>query len=165
MDKETLRMQMLSGIITESEYKIKISELDPSTSPGESGKADWEDAREKESMYRSYAQSIIPIKSNPKYDIRKAFEEFYENAFGDPFSDYEEQNENKGSLNEEYSTTDTAYAKGGSEKEYQAIDHILEMNHLLEILINKYKQYGEVGELDRYLSELNYWFEGLKNSK
>jgi hypothetical protein len=26
MDKETLRMQMLSGVITESEYKAKLEE-------------------------------------------------------------------------------------------------------------------------------------------
>ncbi len=34
MDKETLRMQMLAGVITESEYKEKLEEAEPRVGAG-----------------------------------------------------------------------------------------------------------------------------------
>jgi hypothetical protein len=68
MDKEQLRMQMLSGIITESEYKVKLAEIE---------------AKEKESLNEHYVAggivglgAINQIPPREKADYENAFEHF-----------------------------------------------------------------------------------------
>jgi hypothetical protein len=86
MDKETLRMQMLSGIITEGEYKTKLEELNA--------------AESKDSLNEHYVAggivgigAITQIPSREKTDYEMAFEHFlgeryltnFENREQDPY--------------------------------------------------------------------------------
>ena len=68
MDKETLRMQMLAGVITEGQYKAKLEEIE---------------AKEKESLNEHYVAggivgigAINQIPSRAKADYEDAFEYF-----------------------------------------------------------------------------------------
>jgi riboflavin synthase alpha subunit len=90
MDKETLRMQMLSGIITEGKYKAKLEELNA--------------AESKDSLNEHYVAggivgigAITQIPSREKTDYELAFEHFlgerYETKFENREQDLEEGEE------------------------------------------------------------------------
>jgi hypothetical protein len=93
MDKETLRMQMLSGIITEGEYKAKLEELNA--------------AESKDSLNEHYVAggivgigAITQIPSREKTDYEMAFEHFlgerYETKFENREQDLEEGEDEMG---------------------------------------------------------------------
>jgi len=90
MDKETLRLQMLSGIITEGEYKAKLEELNAE--------------EPKDSLNEHYVAggivgigAITQIPSREKTDYEMAFEHFlgerYETKFENREQDLEEGEE------------------------------------------------------------------------
>jgi hypothetical protein len=92
MNKETLRMQMLSGIITEGEYKAKLKKLNST--------------KEKNSLNEHYVAggivgigAINQIPSRAKADYETAFEHF----LGQKYELNEEMEEvEEGNLDEEY---------------------------------------------------------------
>ena len=89
MDKETLRMQMLAGVITEGEYKAKLQENE-----------------EKESLNEHFVAggivgigAINQIPSRAKTDYETAFEHFLGQKYG--LNEVEKVNENAMSVGNE----------------------------------------------------------------
>jgi len=124
MTKETLRMQMLSGVITESEYKEKLEEFDmdqfsfgDSSSPKASFEDKWNDVpnANKEILKKSTGKEPVKIMASSKganYVITKGSDgKFYRYQYTQaenpgkpmgPFSSEEEAKKLNESLNEHY---------------------------------------------------------------
>jgi len=124
MDKETLRMQMLSGVITESEYKAKLMEFDMdqfsmgnSSSPKASFEDKWNDVpnANKEVLKKSTGKEPVKIMASSKginYVITKGSDnKFYRYSYTQaekpgkpvgPFNSEEEAKKLNESLNEHY---------------------------------------------------------------
>jgi hypothetical protein len=124
MDKETLRMQMLSGVITESEYKAKLMEFDMdqfsmgnSSSPKASFEDKWNDVpnANKEVLKKSTGKEPVKIMASSKginHVITKGSDnKFYRYSYTQaekpgkpvgPFNSEEEAKKLNESLNEHY---------------------------------------------------------------
>ena len=111
MNKETLRMQMLSGVITESEYKAKL-----------------EEATQKDSLNEHYVAggivgigAINQIPSRAKADYEDAFEHF----LGQKYEIKEEMEEAKEEVKEALQNDDMIYDRMMDMDQEQLISSML----------------------------------------
>jgi hypothetical protein len=112
MNKETLRMQMLAGVITESEYKAKLQE-DKSMDFSAEDQKDW--SEKKSRMYDSWANSSNELKDleddlkkakgrDDKEEIKRLNNRIAQKKIAIKTSkeEFKKLNESKDSLNEHY---------------------------------------------------------------
>jgi hypothetical protein len=112
MNKETLRMQFLSGVITESEYKAKLQE-DKSMDFSAEDQKDW--SEKKSRMYDSWANSSNELKDleddlkkakgrDDKEEIKRLNNRIAQKKIAIKTSkeEFKKLNESKDSLNEHY---------------------------------------------------------------
>ena len=172
MTKETLRMQMLSGVITEGEYKAKLMEFDMdqfsmgnSSSPKASFEDKWNDVpnANKEVLKKSTGKEPIKIMASSKgenYVITKGSDnKFYRYQYTQaenpgkpvgPFNSEEEAKKLNESLNENFvgmGAINNLFAERKKETYEDAFEHFLSQKYALNEVEEDLEE-AEMGNID-----------------